>query len=164
MLERWVTEHQPDVYRAAYLILRDAQAAEDVAQETFIRGWRAAGSLPRDADLSPWLHRIAVNLSLNRLRSAKRERAALERMGPADAAADDLAERRATRSAVSAAIRKLPERLRVPVILRYFMDWPEREVARALRIRPGTVKSRLHEARTALAGDESIAAARDGTG
>ena len=158
-LEQWVAAHQAVVYRAAWLILRDRAAAEDVAQETFIRAYRKAEGMDPDADVAPWLYRIAVNLSLNRLRSRRREERALARVDQPGLFQDDAAERGATTASVAEALLRLPDRLRVPVILRYYLDLPEREIARALGVRPGTTKSRLHEARRLLAADESIAAA-----
>lgn len=158
VLEGWVATYQPVVYRAAYLVLRDADAAEDVAQETFIRAHRALRRPDRDDEVRPWLYRIATNTALNRLRSMRRERRAVARLGP-PATGPDATDERATRSAVGEALRRLPDRLRIPVVLRYYLDLPEREIARTLAIRPGTVKSRLHEARKLLAADADIACA-----
>jgi len=159
-LEGWVREHQPVVYRAAWLILRDEAGAEDVAQETFIRAYRNAHRLEPEADARPWLYRIAVNLALNRMRSRRREDRALTRLGPRIARSEEAAsERGAGDDSVADALRRLPDRLRVPVILRYYLDLSERDIAKALGVRPGTTKSRLHEARRLLAADHSIAAA-----
>ena len=159
MLERWVREHQAVVYRAACLILRDRRAAEDVAQETFLRAARAADRLDPGAVIRPWLYRIAVNLSLDRLRSQRRERRALDQLAALPESGhrgDELFEHRMRRVVVAEALERLPDRLRVPVILRYYLDLSEEDIARVLGIRRGTVKSRLHAARSVLAGDESI--------
>lgn len=162
MLEGWVREHQSVVYRAACLILRDEHAAEEVAQETFLRAARAADRLPPGAEIRPWLYRIAVNLALTRLRSRRREHQALERLAAMPESGhrvDELFEHRMRRVIVGEALQRLPDRLRVPVILRYYLDLPEEAIARSLGIRRGTVKSRLHSARVMLADDESIVAA-----
>lgn len=166
LLERWVAQHQPVVYRAAYLVLRDHDAAEDVAQEAFIRAYRAADRLEPGSNVRGWLYKIATNTALNRLRSRRREIGALARIGRAaeEDGHHDPTEEQTTRSAVEEALERLPERLRVPVVLRYYLDLPERDIARALRIRPGTVKSRLHEARKRLAEDADMAVAAGGTG
>lgn len=159
-LERWVVLHQPVVYRAAWLIVRDRSAAEDVAQETFLRAFRNAHRLPSDADARPWLYRIAVNLVMNQLRSRRRERRAMTRIEPAPQLwEDDLPARGVGDNPLAEALRRLPDRLRVPLILRYYLDLSEKEIARAVGVRPGTVKSRLHEARRLLAADASISAA-----
>ena len=157
MLERWVTAYQPVVFRAAYLILRDTQAAEDVAQDTFIRAYNAALRYDPGEGVRSWLYRIAVNTSLNEVRRKKRERAAVSRVDVGVVA--DPASGIHTSSVVGEAIDRLPERLRVAVICRYFLDLSEAEMAEVLKVRPGTVKSRLHEARRLLAADSSLAVA-----
>jgi RNA polymerase sigma factor (sigma-70 family) len=156
-LELWIQMHQPTVFRAAYLILRDADAAADVAQDTFVRAWQARRK-PDDHAVRPWLYRIAVNCALNDLRRRGRESAAVARMDSGDVVADPT-DVRDTSNVVGDAIDRLPDRLRVTVICRYFLDLTEAETAGALRVRPGTVKSRLHEARRVLAGDENLAMA-----
>jgi RNA polymerase sigma factor (sigma-70 family) len=159
MLERWVATYQPVVFRAAYLILRDPQAAEDVAQETFIRAYRAAHRLKPGDEIRGWLYRIAVNTALNEVRRRNRESAALQRAGAEPLAIIDQTDASDTRSAVAEALDRLPERLRLPIICRYYLELSERETAATLGVRPGTVKSRLFEARRVLAGDEALAAA-----
>src|SRR5688572_19825387 len=116
-LQRWVAEHQATIYRAARLILRDADAAEDVAQETFLRAWRAGDRLGEDANVRAWLYRIAVNLSVKRLRSMKREGRAFEGVGAEHAVPDDPPERQAAQDQVARALTTLPDRLRLPVVL-----------------------------------------------
>jgi RNA polymerase sigma factor (sigma-70 family) len=155
-LERWVTTYQPVVFRAAYLILRDTQAAEDVAQETFIRAYNAALRTHPGEGVRSWLYRIAVNTSLNELRRRKRETSAVTRLDRDSG--HDPSERSDTQAVVAEAIDRLPDRLRVAVICRYFLDLSEAEMAVALKVRPGTVKSRLHEARKLLAGDQALVA------
>ena len=156
LLEQWVTEHQAALYRAACLILGDPAAAEDVAQETFVRAYRA-GLHVEPSDARRWLRRIAVNLALNGLRSRTREERALTRASARPSRAADPADQGVGRLDTKAALARLPERLRLPVILRYYADLSERDIASALDVRVGTVKSRLHEARRALAADLSIA-------
>lgn len=157
-LQQWVELHQPTVFRAAYLILKDADDAADVAQDTFLRAWRAADRVTDEQGVRPWLYRIAVNTAINHLRKRKRERAALSRIG-APVAVPDPTDARATAAVVAEAVDRLPDRLRVAVVCRYFLDLSEAETARTLRVRPGTVKSRLFEARRLLATDDGLAMA-----
>jgi RNA polymerase sigma-70 factor (ECF subfamily) len=157
-LERWVETYQSVVFRAAYLILRDEDSAADVAQDTFVRAWRAADRITDEQGVRPWLYRIAVNTALNHLRKLRRETAAIARIDT-DQSLVDATDRSDITSVVSAAIDRLPDRLRVAVICRYFLDLSELQTARTLSVRPGTVKSRLHEARRLLAGDENLAMA-----
>lgn len=160
-LEVWIDEHQPKVYKAACLVLRDPVAAEDVAQETFLRAWNAMDRVDDGVDIERWLCRISINLCLNQLRSRRREQSAVNKMASDRLPADSF-EIDSTRSEIDEALRRLPDRLRVPVILRYFLDFQEAEIAKALSLRAGTVKSRLHEARRYLAQDTSIEAAHSG--
>lgn len=163
LTERWVTAFQPVVFRAAYLILRDTAAAEDVAQETFLRAYRAAHHMDPGEGVRAWLYRIAVNTSLNEVRRRKRQSAAFDRIRPNTVAADP-SDASDTSAVVSEAIDRLPERLRVAVICRYYLDLSEKEIAQVLNIRPGTVKSRLFEARRLLAGDDVLAVAAGASG
>lgn len=159
MLDRWVTEYQPIVFKAAWLILRDRDSAEDVAQETFVKAYNAASDLKPGDDIRGWLYRIASNTALNLLRSRRRELVAMAKMGVAPIRTTDAYESHDTRSVIAEALDELPDRLRVVLVLRYFLDMSEQQIARTLKIRPGTVKSRLHDARKTLASDESFAEA-----
>ena len=67
-----VERYQEPAFHAAYLLLRDASAAEDVAQEAFVRAYRQLHTFRRDAPFRPWLLRIVQNLALNELRFAQR--------------------------------------------------------------------------------------------
>jgi RNA polymerase sigma-70 factor (ECF subfamily) len=131
-----VRAHQEAAFRAAYLIVRDAAAAEDVAQEAFVRAYRALGSFNAGDPFRPWLLRIATNLALNEVRGRRR------REGFA-VASDELRE-------LDLALQQLPERDRAVLYLRHFFELSEKEMAVALNCAPGTVKSRLNRASARL--------------
>ena len=145
-----VERYQEAAFRAAYLVVRDAGAAEDVAQEAFVRAYRQMGSFRRDQPFRPWLLRIVTNLALNEVRARGRRRGLAERVGifarrsdpppHAEVAAQDDA------STLLQAIGELPDDDRVLLHLRYFLELPEREIAAAIGKPAGTVKSRLHRA------------------
>jgi len=151
-------------YRTAYLIMRDPADAEEAVQEAFLRVWRFRDALPQGEGIEPWLYRVLVNTCYSQLRKElpRRQRSA------GDAAFDGLAapgaspEAAATASSVADvvvdALADLPDQLRIPAVLRYWTGLSEKEIATAIRRRPGTVKSRLHEARRRLAADPRIAA------
>jgi RNA polymerase sigma-70 factor (ECF subfamily) len=163
-LEGWLTESYATAYRTAWLILRNRADAEEAVQEAFLRAWRFRESA-RDADARPWLYRVLVNTCCSRLRHEMAARArtavaidgldgmAWEGVGP-----DESAQRAELGVAVTAAVATLPEHLRIPVVLRYYAGLSEREVATAIGRRPGTVKSRLHEARRRLAANPALSA------
>jgi RNA polymerase sigma-70 factor (ECF subfamily) len=133
--------------RTAMGVLGDAEAASDVAQEVAITAVRGAGSLRDPAALDAWLHRIAVRAALREARRAGRRRAA-ERAGhdpPPPAADDD-----AALTGALALLDGLPPRQRAALTLRYVHDLHDAEIARALRCRPGTVRSLLSRGRDAV--------------
>ena len=144
-------------YRLAWRLLRNREAAEDVAQEACVA---AIGSLPdlrEPVTYSAWFHRIVVRIAMRHARAPITE--SIERV---DLAAfthdiDDALD-------VNAAIDALGETLRVPVLLFYAFDMPSAEIARSLRIPDGTVRWRLAEGRRRLrdilsgkASNESVA-------
>lgn len=145
-----VRRHQEAAFRAAYLIVRDAAAAEDAAQEAFVRAYRGLARFREGEPFRPWLLRIATNLALNEARANRRRRGLLERVGfrgsPAEPAADRALVAGETRSELWDAINALPADDRVVLYLRYFLELPEKEIAAVIGKAPGTVKSRLSRA------------------
>lgn len=139
-------------YRAAWLVLRDRQLAEDAVQEAFLRVWRFRGSLPDGDAVRPWLYRVVVNTAISSLRH---ERLRTEREPMASSSAPDRDPDDAL--VVAAALADLPDHLRIPIVLRYWVGLSEKEIATAIGRRPGTVKSRLHEARARLSSDLRLA-------
>lgn len=143
-------QHQEPVFRLAYLLLGDPDDAEDVAQDAFIRAYQALDRFDTSRPVRPWLMSIAANLARNRLRSAGRYLAALQRMVRLDPdSANGVAKASAHGPDVPTlwqAVRRLSAPDQEIIYLRYFMEMPESETAAALGIAPGTVKSRLHRA------------------
>jgi RNA polymerase sigma-70 factor (ECF subfamily) len=159
----WVQARYARAYRTAVLICGNRSDAEESVQDAFLRVWRFRDALPAGAKRDAWLYRVLVNACYSKLRQEvprrERERA---RAGTDDApASSDSPEHAAEQSAAAHALyltlRDLPEALHVVVVLRYYADLSEREIATAIRRRPGTVKSRLHEARRRLAADARLA-------
>jgi RNA polymerase sigma factor (sigma-70 family) len=130
--------------RTAMGVLGDAEAAADVAQEVAITAVRRAGSLRDPAALDGWLHRIAVRAALREARRAGRRREA-ERAGHATRPDADHGLGDAL-----ALLDGLPARQRAALTLRYVHDLPDAAIARALRCRPGTVRSLLSRGREAV--------------
>lgn len=163
-LEALLVEGYGRAYRTAYLIMRNPADAEEAVQEAFLRVWRFRDALPAGAGIQPWLYRVLVNTCYSQLRREvpRRERsagrAALDTMAATGPSPDAAATSAATADDVIGALADLPDHLRVPAVLRYWTGLSEKEIAVAIRRRPGTVKSRLHEARRRLAADPRIAA------
>ena len=163
-LQRWLAEGYAPAYRTAYLILHNPADAEEAVQDAFLRAWRFRAAIPPGEGIRPWLYRVVVNACLSKLRSDRSRRdtggfgdlAALiaeDRAGPeAQALVSDV------RDAVFDALGRLPEHLRVVVVLRYYAQLSEREIAAVIHRRPGTVKSRLHDAKALLGADPRLSA------
>lgn len=164
LLESWLAQWYVPAYRTARLILNNSDDAEDAVQDAFLRLWRFRDSIPTDDGARAWLYRVVVNACYSRarseLRAARRHDAAMAAFDETaqSAGADEEAGRSIEGAAVRRAIASLPETLRVPLVLRYYADLSEREIAIAVHRRAGTVKSRLHEARRRLAADPALGA------
>lgn len=147
-----VIRYQGIAARTALLITGDAAEAEEAAQDAFVKAYAALGRFRDGAPFRPWLLRIVANEALNRRASAKRrptvdleqafDRAADERAASPEAAA--LASER--RDLVIAALGRLRADDRQVIAYRYLLDLSEAEMAEALGVARGTVKSRLSRA------------------
>jgi RNA polymerase sigma-70 factor (ECF subfamily) len=156
-----VRRHQQRIHRLAVHLLRDRAEAEDVMQETFVRAYRALARFDGRSEPYTWLYRIAVNLSLNALRSRKAHRTTTqaddprldaviaEKKSTADPPEGDAA-RRQLYAALAEGIDKLSETLRATLIL-VCIDGRSHEEASAILGAPeGTIAWRVHEARRKL--------------
>jgi RNA polymerase sigma-70 factor (sigma-E family) len=135
--------------RMAYLMLGDRAAAEDVVQDAFCGLYRNWGRLADPSGALPYL-RSSV---LNGCRSALRRRALGHRVTmyqPPTGSAEAAVLSREERQEVLRAVRRLPDRQREALVLRFYLDLPDPEIARIMGIRPGTVRSATHRALKAL--------------
>jgi RNA polymerase sigma factor (sigma-70 family) len=161
-LEAWLADGYAQAYRTAFLILHDHHDAEEVVQEAFLRAWRFRSAVPDGDGVRPWMYRVVVNCCLSRLRADKsRTRVGAGLDGPmvASGYADpaDRVDMDETRRLVLAAVSSLPDHLRVVVVLRYYAHLGEKDIAAVIGRRPGTVKSRVHEAKARLGDDPRLA-------
>ena len=162
-LDSWLAESYPRAYRTACLVLRSPAEAEDAVQDAFLRVWRFRDAIPPGDGRRAWLYRVVVNACLSRLRADKvwRSRSddgALDGLPSGERGPQQDTEDAALGRCVADALSRLPEHLRVPVVLRYYSGLAEKEIAVAIQRRPGTVKSRLSEARRRLADDPALVA------
>lgn len=151
--DRLVAAHEDRIYHAAYRITGNAEDARDAAQETFVKAFRALPRYRHEAAFGTWLHRIAVNASLDIVR--RRPQAPpvpLEEVVlPAQTHNPDTeAERHEVQLRVHDALRRLAPDHRVIVVLRDLQGLAYEEIAEVLRMPIGTVRSRLSRAREAL--------------
>jgi RNA polymerase sigma-70 factor, ECF subfamily len=133
----------PGAYRAAFLIVHDHAAAEDIAQEALVAAVENLNRFDRRRPLTPWVHRIVVNRAIDwaRLRRVRAEVFADVERGDQQPASLD---------PVVAALSALAPDQRAVVVLRHLLEYTPGEIARLLGVPRGTVNSRLRRALDAL--------------
>jgi RNA polymerase sigma-70 factor, ECF subfamily len=148
-LEALFREHWPRAYRAAYLVVHDGPAAEDIAQESFLAAIRALDRFDRGRPFAPWLHRIVVNRAIDWARA----RALRAEVGDAQLAA--VAEEDRPHGTFSpplmAALGQLSPEHRAVIVLRHLLEYTPGEIAELLELPRGTVNSRLRRGLDELA-------------
>ncbi len=163
--ERLVARYLPRLLAVTRRILGNEDDAQDAVQDAFLSAFRGLAHFDASSSLGTWLHRIAVNAALMKLRSRRRKpeqsiEALLPRFGadgkPLEPPArwgegvEELLSRKETRALVRRAIDELPESYRTVLLLRDIEEMGTEEVARLLGVSQGVIKGRLHRARQAL--------------
>jgi RNA polymerase sigma-70 factor (sigma-E family) len=139
--DEFVSTHVDDLLRTAYLIVWDSAEAEDLVQECLLKVARRWPRIRRMDQPRAYARRVLVNLALDGARGRARRRSELEPRGAASASAFDPVAALDARAELLQALGQLPERQRAVLVLRYFNDLTEAQVAEALGCSPGTVKS-----------------------
>lgn len=144
--------YTPTVYGIAYSRLRSPVDAEDVAQDVFVRYFKADLTYENEDHRKAWLIRCAVNCTNSYARSAQYRRASLDEIAELPSADDtaEHAERSERKNLVLNAVMALPPKYRTVVHLYYFEDMSVAEIADAIGARHSTVKTRLARARDRL--------------
>jgi RNA polymerase sigma-70 factor (ECF subfamily) len=147
-LEALFRRHWPRAYRAAFLIVHDHAAAEDIAQEAFLAAVRHLDRFDRRRRFGPWLGAIVANRAIDwaRARAARRE----STHEPPEATAAEEPPRGLYSEEVLTALGALSPEHRAVVVLRYVLEYTPGEIARALELPRGTVNSRLRRGLDAL--------------
>ena len=163
--EALVRQESPRLYRVIVRIVRDADEARSVLQETFLQAFKGLSTFRGDAKLTTWLYGIGINQARASLRKNRRyqtlEEEDIDRLQPAFRAGayvdhlrswnpDRVTEQAERQRIVREAIDQLPENYRMVVILRDIEELSTLETARILEISEGAVRVRLHRARQAL--------------
>jgi len=150
--EALVQQYQQLAYRVAYQVTRDAADAEDAAQEAFVNAYYALGRFRPGAPFKPWLCRIVANEARNRRMAAHRRTALTERAqraqasGEAAPSPEAAAEADEFRATLIETLARLRDDDRLILAYRLFFDFSEADMAEALKVPKGTVKSRLSRA------------------
>lgn len=142
----WIVEEYGDLlYGSAMLMTRDRLLAEDLVQETLLSAWRSISSFKPDKPVKPWIMKILVNEVRMHMRRKRPDASAAARVDP-----DSLVQMSGEfsevemRSVLQRALGHVSDEQRQVLVLRYFADLSIAEVAKAARLRQGTVKSRVH--------------------
>jgi len=156
-----VRRYQAQVHGAMWRLTSSRDAAEELTQAVFVRGYLALGSFKTEYRLSTWLIRIGYHLYLNELRDQRREvtldTPAVDEGEPAIDLVDpgpdpqDLAQDRETGLAIWSAVAELPDEFRAIFLMRHVDELSYEEICQATGLPMGTVKSRLARARRQLA-------------
>jgi len=159
---RLVEEHQTHVYNLCYRMLGEPEAAEDAAQETFLRAYQNLQRYDRNRPFATWLLSIAAHYCIDRLRRRKLsmfsldeendDGATFEIADPASPNPEAESVKREERDRLHILLKDLDETDRAAIIMRYWHDFSEVEIAESLNLTVSAVKSRMHRARRALAG------------
>jgi RNA polymerase sigma-70 factor (ECF subfamily) len=150
-----VSWYQRQVYNLAYRMLGNPEDAEDAAQEVFLRAYTALSSFELGRKFSSWLLSIASNLCIDILRRRRYAWTSLEDVSfrlvsPIEEPSGAVL-RQEQAGQMQHLLRRLPEKYRLVVILRYWYDLPYEEIAATAGLSLNTVKTRLHRARLMLA-------------
>jgi RNA polymerase sigma-70 factor (ECF subfamily) len=156
--EELVHKYQSKVFSMAMSMIRNREAADDAAQEVFLKAYIALPKFHLKSEFGTWLYRIAVNHIKDVLRKRGRAKEVsiedVREIPAADGNAVETAEvERETetrRSLVQKSVQALPDKYRVILTLRDIQGLPYDEISKILRLSPGTVDSRLHRARRVL--------------
>ena len=152
-----VETYQNSVYNLAYRMLGDPAEAEDAAQETFLRLYTRLGTYDPRRKFSSWILSIASHYCIDRLRRRKHTQVSLDEtsswrwLPSREEAPEESALRGEQSEEIRQLLEQLPPHYRAVMVLRYWHDMSYEEIAATLGATQGTVKSRLHRARTMLA-------------
>jgi RNA polymerase sigma-70 factor (ECF subfamily) len=146
----------PILFRVAYRITGSEEAAEDMCQEALFRLYEKNMVFPNPEEAKYWLIRVVKNASLNYAKRKDRERKAYQRafreVTQTQETGEDALLKQETTAEVKEALEKLPENLRMVLILKEYGELNYKEIGRALGISEGNVKVRVFRARERLAG------------
>jgi RNA polymerase sigma-70 factor, ECF subfamily len=159
LFERMVHEHQNRVFAFGLALTGNRHDAEEVAQDTFLRAYRALVTYPpdriRDLKQKPWLHQIALNVVRNRVRGIRPHLVELNGSEPDRALGPEAdAILKMEMDALAVRVAALPTRYRDAVVLRHVQELSYQEAADALGQPVGTVKANVHRGLKLLRGDD----------
>jgi len=160
-LEALVRRYEVQAVRTAYLITRDRALAEDIVQAAFLRAYKRIDQFDAGRSFGPWFVHSVVNDALKSVSRSKRQvsldadpeggdASLADFLADPNPGPDEATEASTLRQSVWDALGELPPLQRAVIVLRYYLDYSEAEMASELACPPGTIKWRLHAARERL--------------
>jgi RNA polymerase sigma-70 factor (ECF subfamily) len=144
----------PILFRVAYRIANSEEAAEDLCQEAFFRLYEKNMVFPSTEEAKYWLIRVVKNASLNYAKRKERERRAYQKAFREDARQEETGEseliKQESKAEIKQALEKLPENMRIVLVLKEYAEMNYKEIGRVLNISEGNVKVRVFRARERL--------------
>jgi len=152
--EEFLRKYQDKIYNLCRYILHDSEDAQDAAQEVFLKAYASLKTYRPDSSLYTWLYRITVNTCLDYNKKLRPEplveESAIDDLPSIQPSPERLYQSKETGRAIETALRKLPEKLRVVIVLKEIEGLSYEEIAEAIPASVGTVKSRISRAREEL--------------
>lgn len=153
-----VQRYQRQIYSLTYRLTNDPEDARDLAQEVFIHIYKVLGKYDQGRKFFSWMYKVATNVCYNSLRRGRQEHAvALEKviefapyMGDNTNQPEEYYERRETQALVRQAVAELPDKYRLPLVLRYLEDLSYREIAEFMDLPVTTIETRLYRGKALL--------------
>lgn len=162
--EELFLKYRDQIYSLTFRMTGNSSDAEDLCQEVFLSAFRKISSFQQRSSFSTWLYRIGINRSKDFLRKKKRTPEIVQDRKPGEDWSESLPHRRPessepelaaisseTKEVVQGALKRLPDSLKIPLVLHQLEGLEYREVAKLLHLPVGTVKSRIFRARLQLA-------------
>lgn len=156
-ITQFVQEHQLGLFRLALSVLNDTAEANEATQDAFVAALKALRSYKENAPFKSWLYTITLNISRSRLRKLKAQERLQRTLGSIfrvrsqnSLTLEQTVIHNEEDAILWSALEKLGEKHRIPLVLRYYHDFPVAEIAEVMKIKEGTVHSRLSIGREKL--------------
>ena len=149
--------YEKQIYSLAYRLTNDPQEAQDLGQEALIKIYNSLGKYDQQRPFFSWMYKVAVNQCYSILRRKKEEHASLDSVinytaddGEREFQPETFVESRENIKTVREALKELPEKYRIPLVLRYMEEMSYREIAETLELSLSAVESRIHRGKKLL--------------
>lgn len=153
-----VERYQKQIYSLTYRLTNDPEDAQDLAQEVFIHIYKVLGKYDQERKFFSWMYKVATNVCYNALRRGKNEQTvALEKViemipliSSSETHPEEYFQRRETQEIVRNAVAELPDKYRLPLVLRYLEDLTYKEIAEYMDLPVTTIETRLYRGKSML--------------